>query len=98
MMLGGDTSIIISLWTAVAVVLFAIWTAVKFSTMKESLCYRVSTLEVTTKTKTREYDTLISNLIEKNQHQEIALVEIKTKLANIESLLIDMKTQIKEKK
>jgi hypothetical protein len=40
----------------------------------------------------------IDKLTDKVNNADIAFMEIRTKLANIEALLMDMKTQIKNKK
>jgi hypothetical protein len=94
MTLGPDTTILLNLWTLIAVIIFAIAQAVKFTTYRNKIDFRIKNLE----TENEHQELCIRDVIKKVNDADVTFMEIKTKLANIETLLMDMKTQIKNKK
>lgn len=93
MNLGPETTIRMNLWTIVAVIIFSITQAVKLTTHKNNVDNKILTLE---KDNERQ-EACIKDLTKKINDGDVAFMEIRTKLANIEALLMEMKTQIKNK-
>lgn len=94
MNLGSETPIRMNLWTLIAVIGFAIIQVSKFTTYKNTIDNKVASLE---KENTHQEE-CIKGLTEKVNGADVTFMEIRTKLANIETLLMEMKTQIKNKK
>lgn len=94
MNLGPETTIRMNLWTIVAVILFSISQAVKLTTHKNNVDNKIKNLE---KENTQQEE-CIKALTEKVNSADVTFMEIRTKLANIESLLVELKTQTKSKR
>lgn len=94
MNLGSETPIRINLWTLIAVIGFAIVQAVKLTTHKNRIDFRIKTLE----TENQRQEDCIKDLTRKINDADVTFMEIRTKLANIESLLVELKTQTKSKR
>lgn len=92
MTLGPDTTILLNLWTLIAVIIFAIAQAVKFTTYRNKIDFRIKNLEV----ENQRQEDCIKDLTKKINESDVTFMEIKTKLANIESLLIDIKKSSKK--
>ena len=94
MNLGPDTSVRMNLWTIIAVVIFSITQAVKLTTHKNTVDNRIKNLE-----KENEHqEVCIKELTIKVNEADVAFAEIKTKLANIEALLMEIKKDSKPRR
>lgn len=93
MNLGSETPIRMNLWTLIAVIGFAIVQVSKFTTYKNTIDNKVTSLEK----ENAHQEECIKGLTEKVNSADVTFMEIRTKLANIETLLMEMKTQIKNK-
>lgn len=83
-----------SLGTLIGVVIFAIVQAIKLTTHKNKTDFRIKNLEI----ENIRQEECIKDLIKKVNDADVTFMEIRTKLANIEALLMEMKQQIKNKK
>ena len=89
MNLGSETPILLNLWTLMVVIIFAITQTIKLTTYKNKTEYRLKNLEV----ENQHQEDCIKNLTNKVNDADVTFMEIKTKLANIESLLMELKSQ-----
>lgn len=87
------TQFIMSIWTLIGVIFFVIYQTVKFTTYKNTMDNRMSIVEKDNERQQHCIDTLT----DKVNWNDVVVMEIKTKLVNIEALLMDMKQQIKNK-
>lgn len=94
MNINADTTILINLWTLIAVIGFAIVQAIKLTTHKNRTDFRIKNLE----TENQHQEDCIKDLTRKVNDADVTFMEIRTKLANIESLLVELKTQTKSKR
>lgn len=92
MTLGPDTTILLNLWTLIAVIIFAIAQAVKFTTYRNKIDFRIKNLEI----ENQRQEDCIKDITKKVNESDVTFMEIKTKLANIESLLMDIKKSSKK--
>jgi len=79
--------------TIIALLFFAITFAVKFTSLKEKLEYRITNMEE----KNIEQENALVKLNDKINQSDVAFAEIKIRLTNIETLLLELKQQIKNK-
>ena len=86
MEIGGQTQIFISLWTLIGVIIFAITQTIKLTTYKNKIDYKLESIENLNKSQEKKIEILTDH---KNK-SEVVLMEIKTKLANIETMLTRM--------
>lgn len=93
MEISAETNILINLWTLAGLILFLIVQAVKLATYKASIDNRMNIVEKDNK----KQEECINDLTTRINKSDVAFAEIKVKLVNIEALLVDMKTQIKNK-
>ena len=93
MNIGSETPIRMNLWTIIAVITFAIVQTVRLTTHKNKIDFRIKNLE----TENIRQEECIKDLTKKVNDADVAFMEIRTKLANIEALLVEMKQQIKNK-
>jgi hypothetical protein len=87
------TQVVISLWTLIWVIIFAIVQTVKLTTHKNNIDHRVSNIEIDTK----KQQICIEDLIDRINKSDIQFAKIEVKLTNIEALLLEMKKQIQNK-
>lgn len=91
--IAEQTQFIMSLWTLLWVIFFVIYQTVKLTTYKNTIDNRMINLEK----ENERQQICINTLTEKTNWNDVVVMEIKTKLINIETLLMDMKQQIKNK-
>ena len=86
MELNGQTQIFISLGTLIGVIIFAITQTIKLTTYKNTIDHRLENIEALNKSQEKKIEILTDH---KNKN-DVVLMEIKTKLANIEAMLTRM--------
>jgi uncharacterized coiled-coil protein SlyX len=94
MNIGSETPILLNLWTLITVIIFAVIQTVKLTTHKNRTDFRIKTLE----TENQRQEDCIKDLTRKINDADVTFMEIRTKLANIESLLVELKTQTNSKR
>ena len=87
------TQIYMSLWTVIAVILAIITFAIKITTLKNNMEYRLKNSE----DKNTEQEKELARFNDKVNQFDVAFAEIKIRLTNIETLLLELKQQIKNK-
>lgn len=92
MEITANTEFYTTIWTIIALLIFVITYAIRLTSLKDKLEYRITSAEL----KGMEQEKIICRLTEKVNSADVAFMEIRTKLANIESLLMEIKIQKKE--
>jgi len=87
----ANTTFYTTFWTALLVIGSIITYAIKMTTLKNNLEYRSATAEE----KLKEHCVEIEMLKTKSNNNDIVVMEIRTKLANIETLLMKMESKTK---
>lgn len=88
-----QTEMFATIWTMLAVAWTIIWFVVRFTSLKDRLEYRLFTAE----DELKKQELVVSMLTSKVTNADVTFMEIRTKLANIETMLMEMKNQIKSK-
>lgn len=82
-----NIEIVTNIWSIVAVLTAIISFTVKFTSLRDRFEYRISTLE----TELKESKVDICTLKDKTNNNDVVIMEIRTKLASIESMLLEMR-------
>lgn len=85
----SNTGFYTTFWTAIVLIISIITYAIKLTTLKNNLEYRL----VTSEEKLKEHCVEIEMLKTKSNNNDIVVMEIRTKLANIETLLMKMESK-----
>jgi len=90
-MITEQTQIITNIGTIISFIISIVVFAVKFTSLKEKLCYRIETLE----DKCKVTENTIKVLEAKSNNTDLVIMRIDTKLDSMTELLLDLKKQVK---
>ena len=89
MIIWPETQLTLSLASILWVIIFFVVNAVKLATYKAGVDNRIVNLE----TKCEKVEKCVKTLEDNHNDNALVIMEIKTKLANIESLLVELKNK-----